>query len=102
MSILLFCHFNYVFAQNSDKQLSAYTVMGIFNFGDSENKMNEKLTDQEGFDCKSQTDDTFGKTIFCTNEYDSEKDFYTFYLDGDQRFYMARIDLVYSGEICQL
>ena len=97
MSILLFCHFNYVFAQNSDKQLSAYTVMGIFNFGDSENKMNEKLADQEGFDCKSQTDDTFGKTIFCTNEYDSEKDFYTFYLDGDQRFYMARIDLVYTG-----
>ena len=97
MSILLFGHFNTVYAQKSDKQLSAYTVMGIFNFGDSENKMKKSLADQEGFDCKNQADDSFGNTIICTNEYDNEKDFYTFYLDGDQRFYMARIDLVYTG-----
>lgn len=101
ITILMILNFLYYFAdvsaQNLTKELSAYTVMGIFTFGDSKSKMEKNLADQEGFECKNQADDSFGNTIFCANEYDREKDFYTFYLDNNQRFYMARIDLVYTG-----
>ena len=85
-------------AADNSSLLDPYTVIDIFDFGDTGTEVMDYVTAVDGLVCEAVTDEIFDKTIACSAEdLGNEKDYYTFYFTDDETLYMIRIDLVYVG-----
>lgn len=96
--LLLSCMWTTVYAADDKEQFTPYSIVSIFDYGDSGQEVMDYVTAVEGLECEAVTDEIWGKTISCSAEdLHNERDYYTFYFADDETLYMMKVDIVYTG-----